>query len=209
MSSKAPQDTLELRLAELSRDVAPARVLWPAIAAQLEPAARPGRRLTGWHAAAAAVLVVASSAVTAVWMRSAPLASVARAPAVSPAPANASPPTDPSPPANVTMSPGALRAAFGPSHALGAEYVAARKQLSTMLDERIGRLPPSAREKVAANLAEMRRAADEINQALATSPGDPLLEELLLTTYQEELAVLASVNQLAGTDASADKGIDL
>jgi ferritin len=37
-----------------------------------------------------------------------------------------------------------------------------------------------------------------------------LLEELLLTTYQEELAVLASVNQLANNaSATDDKGIDL
>jgi hypothetical protein len=121
------------------------------------------------------------------------------------------------PPANLTaMTPSAQRAAFGPSHALDAEYVKARAQLAKMLDERIGRLPPSARKKVEFNLAEMRRAADEINRALATSPGDPLLEELLLTTYQEELAVLASVNQLAtsaGADqsagATAEKGIDL
>jgi hypothetical protein len=188
----------------LPRDVAPPRDLWPAIQAQLEPVARPGRRLSGWHAAAAAVLVVASSAVTAVFMRSAPVASVAQAPTPS-----VQAPGGTSPSSNVTMAPGALRAAFGPTHALDAEYVAARKQLSTMLDERIDRLPPSAREKVVANLAEMRRAADEINRALATAPGDPLLEELLLTTYQEELAVLASVNQLAGSVAGPDKGIDL
>ena len=195
MSSKAPQDALDLKLAELPRDVAPSRDLWPAIASRLEPAARPGRRVTGWHAAAAAVLVVASSVVTSVWLREQthPVAQVS-----------------PPPPANVTMTPAARRAAFGPSHALDAEYIAARGQLARMLDERIGRLPPSAREKVELNLAEMRRAADEINRALATAPGDPLLEELLLTTYQEELAVLASVNQLANNaSATDDKGIDL
>ena len=45
----------------------------------------------------------------------------------------------------------------------------------------------------------MRRAAEEINAALARQPGDPLLEELLLNTYQDELGVLASVNQLTST----------
>ena len=47
---------------------------------------------------------------------------------------------------------------------------------------------------------------------LRLQPGDPLLEELLLTTYQEELAVLASVNQLAnlnGPRCPKDKGINL
>ena len=50
----------------------------------------------------------------------------------------------------------------------------------------------------------MRRAADEINAALARQPGDPLLQELLLSTYQEELGVLASVNQLTGTSAAEE-----
>ena len=49
----------------------------------------------------------------------------------------------------------------------------------------------------------MHRAVAEINAALARQPGDPLLEELLLNTYQDELGVLASVNQLTGTSASA------
>jgi hypothetical protein len=57
-------------------------------------------------------------------------------------------------------------------------------------------MPPSARAKLEFNLGEMRRAADEINAALAAQPGDPLLEELLLKTYQDELAVLSNVNQL-------------
>ena len=49
----------------------------------------------------------------------------------------------------------------------------------------------------------MHRAADEINAALAAQPGDPLLEELLLKTYQDELAVLASVNQLTGSPGAS------
>ena len=50
----------------------------------------------------------------------------------------------------------------------------------------------------------MRRAADEINAALAAQPGDPLLEELLLKTYQDELAVLSSVNELTNSLGRAD-----
>jgi hypothetical protein len=34
------------------------------------------------------------------------------------------------------------------------------------------------------------------------SPGDPLLEELLLNAYQDELAVLASVQQLTAGNGS-------
>ena len=92
-----------------------------------------------------------------------------------------------------------LPAAFGPSGTLDTEYLAARQQLTRMLDERIAALPPSARAKLEFNLGEMRRAADEINAALAAQPGDPLLEELLLKTYQDELAVLSNVNELTNS----------
>ncbi len=194
MTTSTEIDALDRRLQALPAEIAPPRDLWPTIASELEAQVGPARRSWLWQAAAAAVLVVASSVVTTMWLRQETPNVVAQVP----------------PPANVTMTPAARRAAFGPSHALDAEYIAARGQLARMLDERIGRLPASAREKVELNLAEMRRAADEINRALATAPGDPLLEELLLTTYQEELAVLASVNQLANSaSATDDKGIDL
>jgi hypothetical protein len=103
-------------------------------------------------------------------------------------------------------------ASFGPGYSLDPEYVAARQQLAAMLAARIDRLPSSARQKVEDNLAQLHRAADEINAALALQPGDALLEELLLNTYQDELAVLASVNQLAninGTTVPEDKRIKL
>ena len=50
---------------------------------------------------------------------------------------------------------------------------------------------------------EIRHSSAEINVALELSPGAPLLEELLLNAYQDELAVLASVNQLTGNGAGA------
>jgi hypothetical protein len=201
MNTVETTDPLDRRLRTLSAAIEPPRDLWPSIAAELEPRRARTRRAWLWQAAAAAVLVVSSSVITALWLR--PQTPVVARVA----------PTPPPPQGNITattMTPAAHRAAFGPSHALDAEYIKARTQLARMLDERIGRLPAPARQKVELNLAEMRRAADEINRALVTSPGDPLLEELLLTTYQEELAVLASVNQLATTaGATESKGIDL
>ena len=85
----------------------------------------------------------------------------------------------------------------------GHGQLTARQQLAATLAARIDRLPSSARQKVEDNLAQLRRAADEINAALALQPGDALLEELLLNTYQDELAVLASVNQLANLNGAA------
>jgi hypothetical protein len=92
-------------------------------------------------------------------------------------------------------------AAFGPSYSLSPEYQVAHRQLSAMLQQRIGRMPSAARAKLEVNLGELRHAANEISAALAGQPGDPLLEELLLNTYQEELSVLAAANQLTAAGA--------
>jgi hypothetical protein len=96
-----------------------------------------------------------------------------------------------------------VRAAFGQPRGLGEGYESARQELAADLEQRLSSMPEPARQKLLANLAEMRRAADEINAALARQPGDPLLEELLLNTYQDELGVIASVNQLTRTGATS------
>jgi hypothetical protein len=176
-----PDERIEAALASLPRELQPARDLWPDIESRLEPRGRRGA--WAWQAAAALALVAVSSLITANLVRRADTP-VARTYA-------------PDPQAQVT------KAAFGPSYSLNAEYDTARRQLATDLGQRLAGLPPSARQKLEANLAEMHRAAAEINAALARQPGDPLLEELLLNTYQDELGVLASVNQLTGTSASA------
>jgi len=169
---------LDAALDELPRSVEPERDLWPSIAARLEARdGRAGRRWL-WPAAAAVLLVVGSSFITATLLRrDEPL--VAR-----------------QPPADRQV--GYAATAFGPGQMLDPAYAAARQELASTLSARIDRLPPDARRKLEWNFAELRRAKAEINAALELSPGDPLLEELLLSTYQEELAVLARVNQLAG-----------
>jgi hypothetical protein len=194
--SESREVRLDQALAGLPRELLPESDLWPGIAAQLEPR-RASRR---WLplAAAAVLLVVSSSLITARVVRrsAAPAASVATV----------------APPATPDAAGGVRPASFGPGHALSPEYVAARQQLATMLATRMDRLPSSARQKVEDNLAQLQRATDEINAALALQPGDALLEELLLNTYQDELAVLASVNQLAnlnGTVVPEDEGIKL
>jgi hypothetical protein len=181
---------LEARLRELPSDVEPGRDLWPGIAARLEQqVAAPPQRVTrrpawAWQAAAALVLVAGSSLLTASLLDRSP-----------PAGQSASQPSRAAPD-RAQGGASVLPAAFGPTGRLDSEYLVAREQLTRMLEERIAVMPPSARAKLEFNLGEMRRAADEINAALAAQPGDPLLEELLLKTYQDELAVLSNVNQL-------------
>jgi len=171
---------LDDALARLPRSVEPARDLWPAIEARLEPQAGAAGRRRWWPAAAAVVLVAASSLITASLLRREVPATAGLAPE----------------PAAVAMT----NAAFGPGQALGPDYLAARQELARALEARIERLPPAGRRQLEKNLAELRRARAEINAALELSPGDPLLEELLLNAYQDELAVLASVNQLTGAN---------
>jgi hypothetical protein len=178
-----PDKRIDAALASLRHELQPARDLWPDIESRLEPRRRRGT--WAWQAAAAIALVAVSSLITANLVRRADT-TVTR--------------TDAPDPQVQTM-----RAAFGPSYSLNAEYDTARRQLATDLEQRLAGMPPSARQKLEANLAEMHRAAAEINAALARQPGDPLLEELLLNTYQDELGVLASVNQLTDTSASAAK----
>lgn len=184
---------IDRQLRELPREIEPGRDLWRDIAARIDergdpvPVREPRRSAWLWQAAAAVALVAASSLLTATLLdRDRPAGQAV----TSAAPSNP-----------VATSPDAvgMPAAFGPAGTLDPEYLAARKQLTQMLEQRIATLPPSARARLEFNLGEMRRAADEINAALAAQPGDPLLEELLLKTYQDELAVLSNVSQLTGS----------
>jgi hypothetical protein len=176
----------------LPRALEPGRDLWPAIATSLGTREPVARRWPGWLAqAAAAVLLVAGSSLLTAKLLDSDVAGAQKSAQAGPQPA----------PMASASGFAPVSAAFGPSVRLDPEYAAARKQLTGMLHARLERLPPSTRAKLETNLGEMQRAAEQINAALAEQPGDPLLEELLLKTYQDELAVLANVNQL--TDALA------
>jgi hypothetical protein len=79
---------------------------------------------------------------------------------------------------------------------LGAGYTNARAELDKRCQERLASLPPATRAKVEKNLADLRHAAAEISATLAEHPSDPLLQDLLLSTYQSELQLLANVSEL-------------
>jgi hypothetical protein len=177
-----PLNRLDEALELLPRGIEPARDLWPAIEANLEPRPARATRRWPWLAAAGVLLVLGSSLITASLLRrEAPV--VAQAPLERP---------------GVALT----QAAFGPGQTLDPSYDVIRRQLAESIAARIERLPPEARAKLEANLAELHRATTEINAALELSPGDPLLEELLINSYQDELAVLASVHQLTGPNGS-------
>jgi hypothetical protein len=166
-------DKLDQALAALPREVEPSRDLWPAIRAELKPMEAQPKRIVGsprmWQLAAGIVLMALSSVVTYVIVRSEPAQHVATAPA-----ANTS----------------------GAGDALALEYLRARADLDRVFAERVAKLPPATRAKIENNLAELRRAADQLTATLAEHPSDALLHELLMSTRQRELQLLADISQI-------------
>jgi hypothetical protein len=185
--SNGGRDPLDEALASLPRDVAPERDLWSQIRAEIEktpivaPASESPLQSNWFRLAAAVLLVLATSFVTYYVTRQSLQQPVAQtAPEALPAP-------------QVTSQPASF--SFGPDR-LGASYANARAELDKRFQERIASLPPVDRAKVEKNLADLRRAAAEISATLAEHPSDPLLQDLLMSTYQSELQLLANVSEL-------------
>lgn len=183
--NKTGRDPLDEALASLPEDVTPERDLWPQIRAEIVKmpiAASAGPVQSNWFRLAAAVLLVlATSFVTYYVTRQSMQQPIAQtAPQAAPTP-------------QVTGQPASF--SFGPER-LGAGYVNARAELDKRFKARVASLPPATRAKVEKNLADLRHAADEISATLAENPSDPLLQELLMSTYQSELQLLANVSEL-------------
>ena len=184
-SNKTGRDPLDEALASLPESIAPQRDLWPQIRAEIEqtPIATPKSVVqSNWFRLAAAVLLVlATSFVTYYVTRQSMQQQVAQfTPEAAPAP-------------QLTGQPASFT--FGRER-LGAGYMNARAELDKRFKERLAALPPADRAKVEKNLADLRHAADEISATLAQHPSDPLLQDLLMSTYQSELQLLANVSEL-------------
>lgn len=168
---------LDAALKSLPRDIEPSRDLWPGIRAVIEatppssiksPRAPQRPGLGLWGQLAAGIaLVIVSSTATYVATR------------------------QPSQP------PATLVSVANDGGDIAAEYLRARAELDRQFSERIAKLPPATRAKLVGNLADVRRAADEILANLAEHPSDPLLYELLISTYRSEAQLLASVETFA------------
>lgn len=171
------EDELMTRASELPQEVAPARDLWPGIAARLgEGERRPAPRSFGWPSALAAGFLVAAVSALLTWglLRE------------SPTPADVLAVGDAAPVAVVPVS-------YGANSALGTEQLAARDALLAEFQGRFAALSPETREAVLTNLAIIQKAADEIDAALARDPASGLLNELLVGTYQQELQLYSKV----------------
>jgi len=166
-------DKLMQAAGQLSKEINPGRDLWPGIA---EAIASPApKRWTPMFAQAAAVvlLVGASSAVTYMTMKD-----------------NISP--------TVIASPDMIfeQASFGNRYYLGPGFQDARNTLVADLEVELERLSTETREDINTNLTLIHNAIAEINVALEKEPENILLQERLLNTYREELALLRRVSSL-------------
>jgi hypothetical protein len=165
------------RIDELARDIPPARDLWPAIAAAIDadrrtfaPSAAAPRR-SAWRYASSMAAAVALVALG-VWIG-----------------ARIVPPGDGPIVANERQNGDVLPVALQRD----AEYRKTRAQLVTEVEARLATMPQAEREKVGASLATLRRSISEIEAALGRDPANALLQELLVSSCQEEMRALAVV----------------
>jgi hypothetical protein len=184
MNTPKYQD-VDAALASLPRGIDPPRDLWSGIAAELNAAPRE-RAPPRWPLALAASLAIASLAGALAW-------SILRAPA---GPAMAGLTARPAQPAAAQIP-----ASFAPPQ--GAAYVAARAALERTFVERLDLLAPATRTRVQADLAIIRKANEDIREALGKDPASPLLQQLLRSTWQQEIDLYTNVAR--ATDAIATR----
>jgi len=166
-------DSLVTAASGLATEIAPQRDLWAGIAERI---AAP-RRSRRWHylaqAAAVLLLVGGSSFITYVTVKEdAPMA-----PTIVP---------------ELEYRTVSLDSRYVP----GPQYITARADVAAQLEEQLQRLSPETRKEVEENLAVIRGAIAEINAALEEEPTNPLLQELLLRAYRDEMDVMNRVGGL-------------
>jgi hypothetical protein len=166
------------RLDELAQSVPPPRDLWPAISAAIEsdrtanPAAA-GTRRYGWRPAAALAAAVALVTVGVYIGR-------AMSPAVT---------------TTVAQQPTRTAEAIPTAFERDANYRKQRDALMADVQKRLASMPAPEREKVSASLNPLRRSITEIEAALGRDPANSLLQELLVSSCQEEMRALTAVRE--------------
>jgi hypothetical protein len=190
-----PRDPLDTLLSRVPQHVEPSRDLWPEIRAQIEaqaPAQRTFRSPRWLPLAAGVVLAVASSLVTYVVVQRSMQEQIQQA---------RQEVVEQMQPVMPTMP-----VRFDGYESVGKSYEEVRAQLDAEYAKRIQSLPPVVRAKVERDIEDLRRAAREISTTLSQYPSDPLLQDLLVSTYQREIQLMAEVNTMAASTAA---GTDL
>lgn len=162
--SEQPDMSLDERLARLAREIAPARDLWPGIEDRLLRSTR-RRRVS---LALAAGLVATAFALFAAFHTHEPLG-----------------------PDSASLRLGQPPESAGPR---GAAFMRTRAALEQSFASDLQRLPPKTRARVLQDLETIRNARADIRGALDANPQDPMLNELLADTWQQEMDFYANVS---------------
>lgn len=171
------------QLGELAQSMPPARDLWPAISAAIEAdqaanaASARGARRYGWRPAGAMAAAVALVAVG-VYIGKAITPSVTV------------------PTVGIPHSTDVIPAAFERD----ASYRKQRAELVAEVQKRLEGMPPAERDKVSASLKTLSRSITEIEAALGRDPANALLQELLVSSCQEEMRALTVVREAGGQE---------
>lgn len=88
---------------------------------------------------------------------------------------------------------------FGQQYTLGNEYLDAHRRMQSGLERKLNSLSPDTRDAVVKNLNAIRVAIKDLNNALAVEPDNTLLQELLLSTYHDEMALMKHVDGIANS----------
>jgi N-acyl-D-aspartate/D-glutamate deacylase len=81
-----------------------------------------------------------------------------------------------------------------------AAYEKQRDQLWTEVQAKLATMSPAEREKVGASLNALKKSMQEIQDALGQDPANALLQELLVSTSQEEMRVWTTVRDSGGQE---------
>ncbi|HET8656859.1 MAG TPA: hypothetical protein VFL93_15150 [Longimicrobiaceae bacterium] len=172
------RDELRARVEALPREIEPPHDLWPGIAARLHESARPSRagiatplrrswvRNPVWLAAAAVLLVMLASGLTALALRRGAPAPLALTPAAH------------------------LPAGLAAFHGSDGQYRAAVEQLQADFEARRDRLSPATVATIEKNLKIIDQAIAESRAALAADPNNADLPLMLSGVYQTKLELL-------------------
>jgi len=160
------------RASSLARDVTPERDLWPEIRDRIERRSVDAFFEVGswatWRTAAAAVLILATTAVVSYWLGRSSVTF---------------------PPSAGAESPGATLAG-----GVETEFAEARLKLRAWLADNRGSLPPDSLQRIEGNLRVIDDSIAQIRAALDKDPTSPELNRLLLATYRREVQLLQRAN---------------
>ena len=98
-------------------------------------------------------------------------------------------------PPKLVDEPTAIQAAY----IADPKYREQRAALVKSLEAKLASLPPDSRAKVTSSLAAIRKAKQDLEDALGKDPSNALLQELLVNTYQDEMRVLTTVHEASET----------